>query len=1038
MPGRDQSRTGRGIGPVIGAVAGAFIVAILAGVGIWRMELAERLIRHEIQTLHLPMRWQLRGVGLDGAVIGRISIGDPAHPDLAIDRAEVRVGLSGIPTITLWGLRVHGHLFHGHVSFGSLDALINTPSTTPFSLPNWDVRLIDARAVIDGDAGVARFWASGSGRLRDGFSGTLAGESPLLALSQPSGAACRASDTALAARITIAAGQPRIDGAMTSGQISCGGAVYAHPRLSLTARLAAAWDGGEARLEMGPLDGGPVRASGLALSGRWRSGPGGTLSGQGSISGTGFAPATATLASLMRGGVAARGTLVSPLLASITGTLSQAQGARLSGQWALRGNTDGLALDVPEMRLTGARGDWLRVSRLTLGPSGPSGHFTLSGGLPALEGQIGTTSIAGRKQLVVAMRAERFSAADASIAVPMAQVTRGADAALVMRAALVVSGPLPGGRVEALSLPLAARWTAEGGLQLGTACTVVRVGKLSMGGAVLREQAVSLCPSSQSLVVVRGDDTRIGARIARLAVTGAMGGEALRVTSGPMAVDWSGAGQRQLLAKGLAISLGTGEGGSHFALASVTAKFGHAGMAGDFSGANIALGAVPVDLRDATGQWRGSDGALRLENMDFRLKDRASDERFYPLVARGGTLELREGVIHAEAALREPKSDREIASLTLVHSLSSSTGRLDFTVPSLTFDKALQPEAITPLTLGVVANAAGSLSGEGQISWANGKLASHGSLSTPGLDFAVAFGPVRGVAGRVEFTDLIGMITAPDQHVRIASLNPGIEVRDGEVSFALLPGRVVVLNGVEWPFIDGRLRLLPTRMVLGASEVRRYELVIEGLNASKFLQYLDLSNIGATGIFDGHLPLVFNGSIGRIEGGQLSSRPGGGSVSYVGELSYRDMAPVANYAFRMLRSLQYSDMKIGMDGPLDGDIVTRMELKGVGQGPGASRNFLTRQIARAHGEVGEKVDGYLGVVGAPNPTLRRMVEDLNIRRKAVYSEHAQAQHATLEEYAFTSGCRLIEATVPGEKYQGPDGVWHERTAAAPLRDTRCP
>ena len=67
-----------------------------------------------------------------------------------------------------------------------------------------------------------------------------------------------------------------------------------------------------------------------------------------------------------------------------------------------------------------------------------------------------------------------------------------------------------------------------------------------------------------------------------------------------------------------------------------------------------------------------------------------------------------------------------------------------------------------------------------------------------------------------------------------------------------------------------------------------------------------------------------------------------------------------------------------------------------------------------------------------------MVEDLNIRRKAVYAEHAQAQHATVEEYAFTSGCHLIEVTVPGEKYQGPDGVWHERTSAPPIRDARCP
>jgi uncharacterized protein YdbL (DUF1318 family) len=94
--------------------------------------------------------------------------------------------------------------------------------------------------------------------------------------------------------------------------------------------------------------------------------------------------------------------------------------------------------------------------------------------------------------------------------------------------------------------------------------------------------------------------------------------------------------------------------------------------------------------------------------------------------------------------------------------------------------------------------------------------------------------------------------------------------------------------------------------------------------------------------------------------------------------------------------------------------------------------------ARAHGDVGEKMDGYLGLIGPGDPALRRMVDDLNIRRKAVYAEHAQAQHATVEEYAFTSGCHLIDATVPGEKYQGPDGAWHVRTSAAPLRDARCP
>ena len=94
--------------------------------------------------------------------------------------------------------------------------------------------------------------------------------------------------------------------------------------------------------------------------------------------------------------------------------------------------------------------------------------------------------------------------------------------------------------------------------------------------------------------------------------------------------------------------------------------------------------------------------------------------------------------------------------------------------------------------------------------------------------------------------------------------------------------------------------------------------------------------------------------------------------------------------------------------------------------------------ARAEGRVGEKMDGYLGYVTPPTPAIRAMVEDLNIKRRAVYSEKAQAAKATVEEYAFTSGCRLILQTVPGEKYEAPGGGWQTRTSAPPLRDSRCP
>ncbi|KWV93211.1 YdbL family protein [Erythrobacter sp. YT30] len=94
--------------------------------------------------------------------------------------------------------------------------------------------------------------------------------------------------------------------------------------------------------------------------------------------------------------------------------------------------------------------------------------------------------------------------------------------------------------------------------------------------------------------------------------------------------------------------------------------------------------------------------------------------------------------------------------------------------------------------------------------------------------------------------------------------------------------------------------------------------------------------------------------------------------------------------------------------------------------------------ARSSGQIGEQVDGYLGIVGSPTPALQRLVDDINIKRRAVYARKAQENSATLEEYALTAGCQAIMRTVPGEKYQAPDRTWKTRTSAPPERDPRCP
>jgi hypothetical protein len=205
---------------------------------------------------------------------------------------------------------------------------------------------------------------------------------------------------------------------------------------------------------------------------------------------------------------------------------------------------------------------------------------------------------------------------------------------------------------------------------------------------------------------------------------------------------------------------------------------------------------------------------------------------------------------------------------------------------------------------------------------------------------------VKGASGTIEFTDLLNLTTAPGQTIRVASVNPGVEVFDGEVGFALQNGELLAVSGGTWPFMGGQLILRDVDLNLGVSEERRYIFEIVGLDAGTFVTEMELENITATGLFDGTVPIVFDErGNGRIDTGVLISRPPGGTVSYVGGLTYEDLSPIANFAFDALKSLDYSQMRVIMEGPLTGEIVTRVRFDGIRQGEGAKSNFVTKRLA---------------------------------------------------------------------------------------------
>jgi translocation and assembly module TamB len=296
--------------------------------------------------------------------------------------------------------------------------------------------------------------------------------------------------------------------------------------------------------------------------------------------------------------------------------------------------------------------------------------------------------------------------------------------------------------------------------------------------------------------------------------------------------------------------------------------------------------------------------------------------------------------------LKAPASGVKVTDVAIVHDLATGSGRADLAVPGIRFDKTFQPDALTPLTFGVIADVQGSVRGEGHIAWSADGVTSTGTFTTQDTNLAAAFGPVTGLSTTIRFTDLLNMVSAPDQVATVAEINPGVAVDQGEIHYQTLSSTKVEVLGAKWPFSGGTLTLEPTVLDFSGGQARRLTFDVKGMDAGQFIQKFDFKNIDATGTFDGTLPMVFDINGGRIENGQLSVRHRGGTVAYVGDLSQKDLGTWGNMAFQALKSLRYDNLDITMNGPLAGEMITKVRFDGIHQGNGTHTNFLVKRLMR--------------------------------------------------------------------------------------------
>jgi len=84
--------------------------------------------------------------------------------------------------------------------------------------------------------------------------------------------------------------------------------------------------------------------------------------------------------------------------------------------------------------------------------------------------------------------------------------------------------------------------------------------------------------------------------------------------------------------------------------------------------------------------------------------------------------------------------------------------------------------------------------------------------------------------------------------------------------------------------------------------------------------------------------------------------------------------------------------------------------------------------ARAAGQVGERYDGYLGVVGSAPEAVRRQVGAINIKRRSLYAGLAARKGVTTAEVGLTAACSLLMRVPVGGVYFSGQGGWQRRAA----------
>jgi hypothetical protein len=962
---------------------GVIVIVALAALWSARVPIATDFLAREMERRGVKATYRLDRVGLRTQEISNIVIGDPARPDLTARYAQVQMRIKWNGSVQVYrivarGVRLRGRLVPGKVSWGQVDKLLPPPSGKPFRFPDLSVDLADATVALSSQYGILGVAVEGAGNLTGGFKGRLAAASPRLVPGKCELVAMRAS-----LALEIRARRPHAVGPLDATRFDCPQSRISlvSPHLDLDTWFSEAFGSfeGKGRMAVQTLTAGdnglaalnanvtfigsPEAARGDINLAAQRARLGSIYADRTRLKGKYLLGAATGVVALVANYEANSAALAPSVIAGLTGPLKSAsstplgpiataiakavtntsQGFDAEGTLRLVNAPAGGAARIETADARGPNGARVRVS----GGDGvtyywPSGRIrvdglieTQGGGLPMARVQLDQPRGGGPMSGVASVAP--YSAGGARLALAPIRFTAARDGSTQVDTIVLLDGPFSGGRVRGLRIPINGRLGGNGGFAFGRGCLETRFAGLQAGSLVLGPTRLPICPIGPAILYQNpGGPMVIGASVNRPRLAGRLGQSPVLITAANARMVGHGG---EFGANALAMRLGQAEAPILLNAKTLRGSFDKRGVGGSFAGGDAIIGRVPLLLNEMTGKWRVTNGDLAIDGA-LTLSDRDAQPRFYPLRSDDVHFTLAGGMIRATGTLKHPASGTRVSDVTIEHRLSNGVGEAILDVPGIRFGEGLQPEELTRLTEGVIALVNGTVSGRGRIAWTGTNVTSTGDFSTDNLDLAAAFGPVTGIKGTIHFTDLLGFTTDPGQTIQVAAVNPGILVENGVITYELLPDQLVRIQSGRWPFMGGELILHETILNLGRPSPKRLTFEVVGLDAHILVSTFGFKEIDAIGIFDGVLPMIFDEEGGRIVGGRLDSREGGGTLAYNGVVSRANLGMFGGLAFDALRNLRYKSMVVRLDGNLAGEFATRLTIDQVALGDTGTARFL--------------------------------------------------------------------------------------------------